>query len=120
MFKVTKTDRVYLPLRWKALHAQAGAILRSISIDEAELRLIFGPSFQPIVDMLHGMFNDTHGHIPSASTQPSAASAGAAPRVPLASASNTVQPVPSALPESRKRKAEHLTGDVIDLTHMEC
>ena len=111
---------VYLPLRWKALHAQAGAILRSISIDEAELRLIFGPSFQPIVDMLHGMFNDTHGHIPSASTQPSAASAGAAPRVPLASASNTVQPVPSALPESRKRKAEHLSGDVIDLTHMEC
>ncbi|KAL1695544.1 hypothetical protein GGG16DRAFT_121735 [Schizophyllum commune] len=117
---VTKTDVVYLPIRWKALHAQAGAILRSISIDEAELRLIFGPSFQPIVDMLHGMFNDFHGHISSASTQPSAASAGPAPRVPLASASNTVQPVPSALPESRKRKAEHLTGDVIDLRHMEC
>ncbi|KAI5830725.1 hypothetical protein K523DRAFT_302037 [Schizophyllum commune Tattone D] len=117
---VTKTDAVYKPVRWKALHAQAGAILRSISLDEAELRLIFGPSYQAIVDMLHGMFNDDRGQIPSESTQPSAASAGVAPRIPLASASNTVQPAPSALPESRKRKAEHLTGDVIDLTHMEC
>ncbi|KAL1704972.1 hypothetical protein EV121DRAFT_204515 [Schizophyllum commune] len=117
---VTKTDAVYKPVRWKALHAQAGAILRSISSDEVELRLIFGPSYQAIVDMLHGVFNDDRGQIPSESTQPSAASAGVAPRIPLASASNTVQPAPSALPESRKRKAEHLTGDVIDLTHMEC
>ncbi|KAI5890593.1 uncharacterized protein SCHCODRAFT_01191142 [Schizophyllum commune H4-8] len=114
---VTKTDAVYKPVRWKALHAQAGAILRSISSNEAELRLIFGPRYQAIVDMLHGMFCDTRGQIPSESTQPSAASAGVAP---LASASNTAQSAPSALPESRKRKAEHLTGDVIDLTHMEC
>ncbi|KAL1680381.1 hypothetical protein EV122DRAFT_208022 [Schizophyllum commune] len=121
---VTKTDALYKPVRWKALHAQAGAILRSISPDEAELRLVFGPNYQAIVDMLHGAFNDTRGQSPSESTEPSAASAGVTPRVPLASASNTVQPGPAivsgTLPESRKRKAEHLTGDVIDLTHMEC
>ncbi|KAL1670115.1 hypothetical protein GGF50DRAFT_122817 [Schizophyllum commune] len=117
---VTKTDAVYKPVRWRAMHAQAGAILRSIFSDEAESRLIFGPSYQAIVDMLHGMFSDTLGQSPSESTQPPTVSAGVPPRLPLASASNTVQPAPSVLPESRKRKAEHLTGDVIDLTHMEC
>ncbi|KAL1736103.1 hypothetical protein EV714DRAFT_198757 [Schizophyllum commune] len=117
---VTKTDAMYKPVRWKALHAQAGAILRTISLDEAELRLIFGSRYQAIVDMLHGAFNDTRGQSPSELTEPSAASAGAAPRFPLASASNTVQPAPNTLPDSRKRKAEHLTGDVIDLTEMEC
>ncbi|KAL1741386.1 hypothetical protein HDZ31DRAFT_45534 [Schizophyllum fasciatum] len=129
--KITKLDAVYEPLRWRAARARGEAILRSVSQNRVELQRIFGARYQEIMDMLNGKeggegpgSSQPFGSQPTAS-QPTPATPRAIQRTPLGSASQPAVPSsastfapPFASQGPRKRKAAHITGDVIDLTTM--
>ncbi|KDQ61218.1 glycosyltransferase family 8 protein [Jaapia argillacea MUCL 33604] len=56
---VTKTDFIFKPAKWRADRHQAQGILKSISADDGELRLIFGLEYVELIQRLNGQPTDT-------------------------------------------------------------
>lgn len=114
---ITKTDAIYEPVRWKAVHAKSAVILQSISSDPVELQRTFGTSYAMIMAELQGHVASKAPRPPVAPAAAIASTSAAGARAPLAATAAPHPPpsVPAAQP-SRKRKATYNPSDVIDLS----
>lgn len=106
--QITKSDMIYLPVRWKATQKRGIDVLRSISPNEAELQKLLGPHYARVV----GVVREGQRQVMSMQASTSTPSVNAATTAPQASRSTA----PSLLPTLSTTATHRTTAAVAGLS----